>query len=646
MNERHHSTWRVLCRWLPAAFIAVLFLLGTGRAWTQADAAGPVIEKTMPLGGSELMEYTEGIKRLAISDPTIVDYVVLSKTQFMLVTKKAGEGDLYVWTTKETPQHYHVVVVPPPSRMVEIVEKIKQELARPLISVKELNGVIMLEGEVANTDEVKRADTIARALAPKVENLVRVVNMPISWEEPIAAGPPEEKSLQLGRTDTLDFRGITKMTVSDPSVLDCTELSKIQLLLVAKKAGVANLCVWDNLGPHLYRVSITPPPSRLPELAKQIKEEIGRPEISVSAHNEMIMLEGLVESEDEVKRAEVIARAYVPEVTNLIRVRPSVVVPLVDLVEIQRVMGTAIRISRLADGVLLFEGVATPEQRARLNQILTALGNRVTTIDMVTTTTSPARQVLVRVKAVEINRSDLNQLGVEWGGITDGVATDQPIIFGEVADGLIPVDQLGPFRRQGLSARLQALITQNRARILAEPNLLVTEGQPAEILVGGEIPIPVAQTVGEGTGTVSVEWKEFGVRLAMKAIVSPDAQSINLDVAPEVSNLDFGNAIIVGGLRLPALQTRRVHSVLTIRDRQTLVIGGLYQVERSRTVRKIPLLGDIPLIGQLFRRTDKQSRDTELVIFVTPEIVTDASSAARTLQEQQRMGVDDTVSAP
>lgn len=645
MNRSYHTFWRSMCRLLLIALIAGLPLLPASRAWAQADGTKSVIEKTMPLGGSELMEYADGIKRLAISDPTIVDYVVLSKTQFMLVAKKAGEGDLYVWTTKETPQHFHVVV-PPPSRMAEIVEKIKQELARPSISVKELNGVIVLEGEVANADEVKRADTIARALAPKVENLIRVVNMPISWEEPIPASPPEEKSLQLGKAETLDFRGITKMTVSDPSVLDCTELSKIQLLLVAKKVGVTNLCVWDNRGPHLYHVVVTPPPSKLPELAKLIKEEIGRPEISVSAHRDMLLLEGLVDSEEEVKRAEVIARAHVSEVTNLIRVRPTVVVPLVDLVEIQRVVGTGIRITRLADGVLLFEGVATPEQRTRLNQILVALGDRVTAIDMVTTTTSPARQILVRVKAVEINRSDLDQLGVEWGGITDGVATDQPIIFGEVADGLIPVDQLGPFRRQGLSARLQALITQNRARILAEPNLLVTEGQPAEILVGGEIPIPVAQTVGEGTGTVSVEWKEFGVRLAMKAIVSPDAQSINLDVAPEVSNLDFGNAIIVGGLRLPALQTRRVHSVLTIRDRQTLVIGGLYQVERSRTVRKIPLLGDIPLIGELFKRTDKQSRDTELVIFVTPEIVTDASSAARTLQEQQRMGVDDTMPAP
>jgi len=634
----------VICRLLLAVCIAGLLLI-TARGWTQVDAAGLAVEKTMPLGGSELMEYKEGIERLAVSDPTIVDYVVLNKTQFMLVTKKAGEGDLYVWTKAEL-QHLHIIVIPPPSRMAEFVESIKQALARPSISVSEHNGVIVLEGEVASADEVKRADTIARAYAPKVENLVHVVNVPVSdWEEPVAAGPPVEKTLTLGGTDTLDFRGIARLSVSDPAMLDCTELSKIQLLLVPKKTGQANLTVWDKLGPHLYHVTIAPPPSRLPELVKQISAGIARPAITVSEHNDMVLLEGEVENDAELKRAEVIARAYVPGVTNLIRVR-QVVVPIVDLDEIRRVMGTGIRISRLADGILLFEGVATPEERARLNQILTALGNRIAAIDMVTTSTAPARQVLVRVKAVEINRSALNELGVDWGGIVDGVATDQPIIFGEVADGLIPVDQLGPFRRQGLSARLQALITTNKARILAEPNLLVTEGQLAEILVGGEIPIPVAQTVGTGTGTVSVEWKEFGVRLGIKPIISPDAQSINLDVAPEVSNLDFGNAIVVGGLRLPALQTRRVHSVLTIRDRQTLVIGGLYQTERSKTQRKIPLLGDIPLVGQLFRRTDKQSRDTELVVFVTPEIVTDASSAARTQLELQKMGETSAVTTP
>jgi pilus assembly protein CpaC len=160
------------------------------------------------------------------------------------------------------------------------------------------------------------------------------------------------------------------------------------------------------------------------------------------------------------------------------------------------------------------------------------------------------------------------------------------------------------------------------------------EGKPASILVGGEIPIPVVQTATGGAsgtaGAVTVEWKEFGVKLAIQATVSRDGKSIDLDVSPEVSSLDFGNAIVVSNIVLPALRVRRAQTMLHMNDGQTLVIGGLYQTEWTKNVRAIPLLGQLPILGELFRRTDKQRRDTELVILVTPEIMTEASGAART----------------
>jgi len=633
MKGKRHSTWQTVCRIVLAALIAGLFIVLTSSGWAQVGATGPPTEKTMLIGGSELLDF-QSVERLAVSDPSVVDYVVLSKVQVMLVAIKAGEGDLYVWD-KVGRHTFHIVVTPPPSHLPEIVMSIKQAISRPAISISEHNGVIILEGEVETVDEVKRADVIARAYTPKVENLIRVVSMPISdWTEPVAAGPPIEKSLRVGGSEVLDFRGIERLTVSDPSVLDYAELSKIQIMLIAKKAGEANLCVWDKIGPHLFHVVVSPPPSRMPEIVAQIKEAIARPAISVTEHNEVVILEGEVETADEVKRADVIAKAYVPNMVNLIRVRAAAVVPVLDIEEIRRVMGTSIRISILADGLLLFEGVATPEERARLDQILRALGNKVTAIDMVTTSTAQPRQILVRVKAVEINRSALRELGVDWGGLNEEGAHDQPILFGEESTGPFPLDEFGPIRRlEGISARLKALVTANKARILAEPNLLVTEGHMAEILVGGEIPIPI-----ETAESIKVEWKEFGVKLAIKPLISSDGEIINLDVAPEVSNLDYGNAVVVGGIRLPALQTRKVHSVLQVRNGRTLVIGGLYQVERSRTQHKIPLLGDIPLVGELFKRTDKQELETELVVFVTPTIVTEASSAARTQDELRKMG--------
>jgi pilus assembly protein CpaC len=218
------------------------------------------------------------------------------------------------------------------------------------------------------------------------------------------------------------------------------------------------------------------------------------------------------------------------------------------------------------------------------------------------------------------------------------LAHDQPILLGETSTGPFPLFTGGSFERlEGLSAQLKALITTNRARMLAEPNLLVEEGKLAEILVGGQIPIPVVQP-GAAAGTVTVEWKEFGVKLAMKADIGGTGKDINLDIMPEVSNLDFAHAIVVSGIRLPALRTRRVHSSLHMQDGQTLVIGGLYQNEDSKLVRKVPLLGDLPILGSFFRRSDKQKQETELVVFVTPQIVTDASSAARTEELMKKMG--------
>jgi len=639
MKGTCHITQRASCQIILAALMAVLFIATNSGGWAQTSTAGSLNEKIMNLGGSELLDF-QGVERLAVSDPSVIDYVVLSKIQVMLVAKKLGEGDLYIWD--KAGQHtYHVVVNPLPSHIPEIVAQVKQAIARPAISVSEHNDVVILEGEVTTEEEMKRAEVIAKAYTAKVENLIRLVSAPISdWPPPITAGPPIEKSVQMGKSELLDFRGIERVTVSDPTVIDYVELSKIQMMLVAKKPGDTNVYIWDRLGPHPYHIVVTPLPSRMPELVEKIKLAIDRPAVSISEFNETVILDGELETADEVKRVEAIASVYVPNVVNLTRIRTAVK-PKLDIDEIQRVMGTAIRISTLADGLLLFEGVATTEERARLNQILQALGDRVSVIDMVTTAALQPRQILVRVKAVEINRSALRELGVEWGGLNEDGAHEQPILFGEVPSGPIPVGDIGPFRRlDALSAQLKALTTTNRARILAEPNLLVVEGQLAEILVGGEIPIPIVQTVGTSTGSVSVEWKDFGVKMAIKALISGDGESINLDVAPEVSNLDFGNAIVVGGIRLPALQTRRVHSILHVLDGQTLVIGGLYQVEHSRTVRKIPLLGDIPLLGNLFKHTDKQERDTELVVFVTPEIVTEASSAARTQEELRKMGED------
>jgi pilus assembly protein CpaC len=469
-----------------------------------------------------------------------------------------------------------------------------------------------------------------------------------------AAGAPAvpvvEKQLQVGASEVYDFQGIKRAAVAEPTIADYVVLSAKQIMISARAPGATDLYVWDDMGQHQLRVVVIAPPSRMAELVARITDALADPAIRVSEHGGVIMLEGMVESAARAQRAEAIASSYAAKVRNLVEVRPPAEKAAVNLAEIQSVVGPDIKVRALTDNTLLFEGTAMPGQKARLDQVMKALGRQVAVVDLVTAPAYAPRQILVRVKVVDVNKAALSDVGIDWGGLTPAteagqtpIAHDQPILFGEAFSGPLAADNGGPIRRlEGLSARLKALVTNNKARVLAEPNLLVIEGETANMLVGGEIPIPVVQTAaGAGTaaaGAVTVEWKEFGVKLQIMGKVGADGASIDLDVTPEVSSLDFGNAIVVSNILLPALRTRRAHTVLHIGDGQTLVIGGLYQSEDSTSIRKVPLLGDIPIIGELFRRTDKQRRDTELVIFVTPEIVTEASAQAAAASAREKVG--------
>jgi len=176
---------------------------------------------------------------------------------------------------------------------------------------------------------------------------------------------------------------------------------------------------------------------------------------------------------------------------------------------------------------------------------------------------------------------------------------------------------------------IQAMKTKGLMHMLAEPNLISRSGETATFLAGGEYPIPVVQGGGL-SNSVTVEYKEYGVRLSFTpTIVS--VGMIHLDISPEVSDLDFANGVNFGGYTIPALVTRRVHTVVKLRDGQTFALAGLMSRSRQDTNRKVPFLGDIPMFGNLFRGSQKSAKDTELLIMVTPQIVAPLDSDAMDL---------------
>jgi len=230
-----------------------------------------------------------------------------------------------------------------------------------------------------------------------------------------------------------------------------------------------------------------------------------------------------------------------------------------------------------------------------------------------------AQQIALDVRVVEVNRTTLEDFGIDVNA-ANGTGN---IVF-SAAQGLVgsptPAGSLtvGPRLGSGsLTATLRALEQKGQARTLAKPNLVALSGQDASFLAGGEVPVPVPN----GLTGVTIEYRQFGVQLAFTPTLFPD-QMIRLKVAPEVSQLDPAHGVTLAGYNVPALTVRRASTTIELRDGQSFAIAGLFQHSYSNTLNQLPGVSQLPIIGTLFRSANWQRNETELVIIVTPHLVT------------------------
>jgi pilus assembly protein CpaC len=258
-----------------------------------------------------------------------------------------------------------------------------------------------------------------------------------------------------------------------------------------------------------------------------------------------------------------------------------------------------------------------------------------------------SQQVMLEVRFSEVRRSALKQFGLSsflsggggngfngaiGGGA--GVVGAGPPTLGAIADSFGILQR--NFNILGLSvdATLDALERKGVVTTLAEPTLVALSGQTASFLAGGEFPVPIVRGGGDEdesiSGQVTVEFKPFGVSLAFTPTVLADGV-INLVVAPEVSAIDNSASIVINNLRIPGLQTRRAKTVVELRDGESFAMAGLLRRDFQDTVRQFPVLGSIPIIGTLFRSTNFQRDETELVIIVTPRLVAPVRASAMKL---------------
>jgi pilus assembly protein CpaC len=376
------------------------------------------------------------------------------------------------------------------------------------------------------------------------------------------SAPFERVPLTVGRSAVLttDFN-VTRLAITNPDVADATAVAPREVLVDGKGAGTVSLILWGEGVRKQYDVVVEPGVS---VLQQQFAHLFPGEDIQVSFSDNAIILSGRVSNNSVMLRAAEIARASSGNVN-------------------------VINMLQLPGGM-------------------------------------ESQQVMLQVRFAEVNRRAITELGLSLfstrTNFTARSTTQQfaaPDFDDSEPGGLVFSDFLNLFffhREEGVGGVLKALKSQGHFQTLAEPNLIAYNGQEASFLAGGEFPIPIVQGA---TGTVTVVFKEFGIRLTFTPTIAGDV--IRLKVSPEVSSLDFANGLTLSGFRIPALITRRAETDVELRDGQSFAIAGLLDNIAQEEHSGIPVLSSLPIIGNLFRSKADRAEQTELMVLITPRLV-------------------------
>jgi len=363
-----------------------------------------------------------------------------------------------------------------------------------------------------------------------------------------------------------------RVSVAEPTIVDVNSISPTRVLLTAKKPGSTQVLVWDDQDrSQTIEVIVM---QDIGSLRDQLNRFAGS-QIDASMAEDTVVLRGRVPSLSVAEQAEMIASGYGRKVANLIEVSGGQQVML--QVRVAEVSKTAVR--QLGVNLGYSDG------------------------------TSFAASNIGGTDNFNIRSLNANPDASDLGVTSNPVAT----LFGRAISG-----------NNVFSYFVDALRNNNLLRILAEPNLVAMSGQEASFLAGGEFPVPVPQSGTAGSTTITIEYREFGVKLNFVPIVLGNGR-IRLKISPEVSDLDFTTAVRFSGFVVPGLSQRKLTTTVELNESQTLAVAGLLNQSVSADTQAVPVLGDIPFLGSLFRSVRYQRKETELVVFVTPKLVSGMS---------------------
>jgi pilus assembly protein CpaC len=380
---------------------------------------------------------------------------------------------------------------------------------------------------------------------------------------------------------------LKRISVTDPTVADALVVTPTQVLVNGLNPGEVSLLIWDELERSRsfdlrVDVDIT---AATEEMHRLFPDE----QITVTPSRSAIVLSGHVTTEDVSKHAGALAAAYTKNVVNVLTFGPvgaEEVLLEVRFAEVDRTAVMQVGANLFMPG--LGNTIATSQtgQFGSVNIIRTP--GSVTSTSSSTTVTPPTTTTTINnFLNLFVARTDIN-----------------------------------------LGAVIEALQQRNLLQILAEPNLIAVNGKEASFLAGGEFPFPVVQPGAGGISTVTVQFREFGVRLKFTPVIQPNG-NIHLRVAPEVSTLDFANAVTVSGTTIPAISTRKADTEFELQDGQSFVIAGLLDNRVTNLASKIPFLGDLPILGNFFKSKSDQKSNSELMVLCTVHRVSPSAQAPK-----------------
>jgi pilus assembly protein CpaC len=545
---------------VPAATLSLcLVAVAIGSLAAQSKPVSRELITRVPLvaGRSTVLPTSFNVVRVAVADPEIADATVVRPREILVDGKAAGTVSLIVWGATER-QQFDIVVEP---AVGPLQRQFMSLFPGEDIRVSITDEAIILSGEVSSSAIALRAAQVAEASSSKTR-VINLLKRPVDGALP-RAGTGEKVALVSGRSTVISTPfDIVRVAVADPAVASATVVQPRELLLEGKASGTVSLIVWGDVERQQFDIAVEPAVGPL-----------------------QLQLQGLFPGED-------------------------------------------IRVTMSDEAVVLSGRVSTIAVAQRAEEVAEASSSKSKVINMLQTPAgASSQQVMLQVRFAEVDRRALTELGAGFIARRDEfdarVTTQQfapPTIDDkENEGGIVFSDLLNIFffhNREGVGMLVKALKSRGYFHSLAEPNLIAYNGQEASFLAGGEFPIPLVQG---NTNAVTVQYKEFGVKLTFRPTITGD--QIRLKVKPEVSSIDFANGITLSGFRIPGLTTRRAETDVELKDGQSFAIAGLMNNIAQEDAAKIPVLGNLPIIGPLFKSRATRKEQTELLVLITPTLV-------------------------